>query len=111
MDSKHFDTIVKSFGKDASRRGVLRGVTATALGALGLGLGRVASAAPECRNNNDCATVLGSSCSAPCGAPVCERGNAGFGGGGNTCRCASPCEGTSRPVCEVFRGQARCRRA
>jgi hypothetical protein len=34
MDSKQFDSMVKAFGTGASRRGVLRGVTAAALGAV-----------------------------------------------------------------------------
>jgi hypothetical protein len=34
MDSNQFDSIVKAFGTGASRRGVLRGVTAAALGAV-----------------------------------------------------------------------------
>jgi hypothetical protein len=34
MDSKRFDSIVKSFGTGASRRGVLRGLTAATLGAV-----------------------------------------------------------------------------
>jgi hypothetical protein len=40
MDSKRFDSIVKSFGTAASRRRMVRGAAATALGALGLGVGR-----------------------------------------------------------------------
>ena len=48
MDSKHFDSIVKSFGSGASRRGVVRGAAAAALGALGLGGGRAAAAPRSC---------------------------------------------------------------
>ena len=48
MDSKQFDTIVKSFGTAASRRRVMRGAAATALGALGLGVGRAAAAPRTC---------------------------------------------------------------
>lgn len=108
MDGQRFDRIVKSLGTGASRRRVLGGAGASALAALAL-RGGGAAAAPQCRTNADCAGQL-PGCEGPCGVPVCERGNAGFGGGGNVCRCASPCEGTSRPNCEVFRGQARCRR-
>jgi len=48
MDSKHFDSLVKSFGTAASRRGVVRGGVAAAIGALGLGLGRAAAAPRTC---------------------------------------------------------------
>jgi hypothetical protein len=48
MDSKHFDSFVKSFGTAASRRRVVRGATAAALGALGLGVGRAAAAPQTC---------------------------------------------------------------
>jgi hypothetical protein len=48
MDSKHFDSLVESFGTAASRRGVVRGGVAAAIGALGLGLGRAAAAPRTC---------------------------------------------------------------
>ena len=48
MDSKHFDSLVKSFGTGASRRGVVRGAAAVAIGALGLGFGRAAAAPRTC---------------------------------------------------------------
>jgi hypothetical protein len=107
MDSKNFDSMVKSFGKNASRRGVLRGASVAALGAIALGLGRGQVAAAGCSNRNPCPADL--DCTAPCGTVVCKRGNAG-GGGGNFCACESPCAGTSRPVCSEFQGSYRCRR-
>jgi hypothetical protein len=98
MDSRNFDSMVKSFGKNASRRGVLRGASVAALGALALALGRGQVAArPECTQNSDCA----GSCPAgdPCNQPVCVKGNGGLGGGGNTCECADPCDDPRRPNC------------
>ncbi len=106
MDSHKFDRIAKTLATGASRRTALAGLVGGSLGLLALGSTR---AAPQCRTNADCVGQL-PGCEGPCGVPVCERGNAGFGGGGNVCRCASPCEDTRRPNCEVFRGQARCRR-
>jgi hypothetical protein len=47
MDSQKFDRIVKSLGTGASRRGVVRGAAAAALGALGLGAAGRVSAAPR----------------------------------------------------------------
>jgi hypothetical protein len=68
MDSKQFDSIVKSFGTAASRRRVLRGATAAALGALGLGVGRAAAAPQICVS---CVCGVGKPCNVK-GGPICS---------------------------------------
>ena len=52
MDNKHFDSIVKSFGTEASRRRILKGIGASALGALGLSSLRTSGLAAPCPSQN-----------------------------------------------------------
>ena len=96
MDSKQFDSIVKSFGTGASRRGVLRGVTATALGALGLGFSRAAAAPLTCVT---CTCGVGRQCNPKRTCQV-ELGR-GFPSSDEACadRCAQ--QGQGLKVCEA----------
>jgi hypothetical protein len=86
MDSKHFDSFVKSFGTAASRRRVVRGATAAALGALGLGVGRAAAAPRTCAT---CICGVGRPCN-PKTTDTCVEVGRGFPSAADQCsnRCA-----------------------
>jgi hypothetical protein len=86
MDSKHFDSLVKSFGTAASRRGVVRGGVAAAIGALGLGLGRAAAAPRTCAT---CTCGVGRPCN-PKTTDTCVEVGRGFPSAED--QCSNQCE-------------------
>jgi hypothetical protein len=97
MDNKQFDSMVKAFGTGASRRGVLRGVTAAALGAVvavtGSGLFADDAAAKKAKRKSRSARArhLGDACgnSQPCASG--ENLECQFVGstGAQRCECAA----------------------
>jgi hypothetical protein len=119
MDSKRFDSIVKSIGTDASRRQILKGLAGSVLGA-GL-VSRVATPAQaaqvttcddepytggRCRNDGKC----NDEASNPCCIGLCAKGNAGEGGGNSVCTyVVKRCNGNKVPVARG--GRCRCRPA
>ena len=106
MDSQKFDRIVKSLGTDASRRGVLRGLTAGALGALGLGLGR-AAAAPvvRCDPQTCAAQAAGNQC------VTCQcQGVPGGGRGVQECVCTEQVCPPRTHCCPEGQFAGQCRR-
>jgi hypothetical protein len=86
MDSKHFDSLVKSFGSAASRRRVMRGAAATAIGALGLGVGRAAAAPRTCAT---CICGVGRPCN-PKTTDTCVEVGRGFPSAAD--QCSARCE-------------------
>jgi hypothetical protein len=105
MDSKQFDTIVKSFGTAASRRRVLRGVTATALGALGLGMGRSAAQVVRCDPQTCAAQAEGNACI------TCQcQGIPGQGRGVQECVCTERTCPARTHCCPSGNFAGQCRR-
>ena len=116
MDGHKFDTIVKSLAAGTSRRRVLKGLGAGALGAfLGSRAADVARAAPVTPGTCDalanagerCRTDAGCESTNPCCVGQCVRGNAGQGVGGNECQfTVRQCTRGRVPV--VQGGRCRC---
>jgi hypothetical protein len=114
MDPNKFDTIVKSLSGETSRRRLLKGLGASALGAVvvsrtsGAAVAQVTCPAggQRCRQNADCNQFNTN----PCCVAECERGNAGVGGGGNFCSFTTiTCPEGREPVLQG--GRCRCRPA
>jgi hypothetical protein len=87
MDSQKFDSLVKTLASGASRRHVLKGLTAGAVGLVGArALRGDASAQTTCPAGGEgCRSDANCTAGGACCIGTCARGNAGQGVGGNVC--------------------------
>lgn len=74
MDDRRFDALTRTLGRGGTRRNVLAGAIAAAIGALGLGHTRSRAAAQDGPRTNPCDGVrcrAGSTCCNDCGTARC----------------------------------------